>query len=60
VDRIILTGGISYSDLVTKEVTERVSYLAPVEIVPGEMEMEALVLGTLRVLNGEEEAKIYE
>ncbi|WZL74034.1 butyrate kinase [Clostridiaceae bacterium 35-E11] len=60
VDKIILTGGIAHSDLVTSEVTKRVSYLADVEIIPGEMEMEALALGALRVLNGEEEAKIYE
>lgn len=60
VDRIILTGGIAYSDLVTKEVIKRVGYLAPVEIIAGEMEMEALALGALRVLNGEEIAKIYE
>ncbi|MEW9077493.1 butyrate kinase [Terrisporobacter glycolicus] len=60
VDRIILTGGISYSQLVDEEVVKRVSYLAPVEIVPGEMEMEALVLGALRVLNGEEKVKIYK
>ncbi len=60
VDRIILTGGIAHSKLVTSKVIERVSYLAPVEIIPGEMEMEALALGALRVLKGEEEAKIYE
>lgn len=60
IDRIILTGGISYSEFVTEEVIKRVSYLAPVEIVPGEMEMEALVLGALRVLNGEEKEKIYK
>lgn len=60
VDKIILTGGIAYSELVTKEVTKRVSYLGPVEIVPGEMEMEALALGALRVLNREETAKTYE
>ena len=60
VDKIILTGGIAYSDLVTKEVTKRVSYLGPVEIIPGEMEMEALALGALRVLNGEEVAKEYK
>lgn len=60
VDKIILTGGIAHSELVTTEVTKRVSYLAPVEIIPGEMEMEALALGALRVLNDEEAAKIYE
>lgn len=60
VDRIILTGGIAYSELVTKEVTKRMDYLAPIEIIAGEMEMEALALGALRVLNGEETAKVYE
>ena len=60
VDKIILTGGIAHSDLVTREVIKRVSYLAPVEIIPGEMEMEALALGALRVLNNEESPKVYE
>lgn len=59
VDRVILTGGISFSELVTKRIRDKVAYLAPVEIVPGEMEMEALALGALRVLGGEEEAKVY-
>ena len=60
VDRVILTGGIAHSDLVTEEVTKRVSYLAPVEIIAGEMEMEALALGALRVLGGVEQSKEYK
>lgn len=60
VDRIILTGGIAHSDLVTSEVEKRVSYLAPVEIVAGEMEMEALALGALRVLDGVEQSREYK
>lgn len=59
VDKIILTGGISHSKLITEEIIKRVSYLAPVKIIPGEMEMEALALGALRVLNNIEKAKIY-
>lgn len=59
VDRIILTGGISFSELITASVRKKVEYLAPVEIVAGEMEMEALALGARRVLDGEEEAKVY-
>lgn len=59
VDRIIFTGGIAYSEKVIADVSEMISYLAPVEVVPGEMEMEALTLGALRVLNGEEKAKEY-
>ena len=58
-DRIILTGGLAYSERFTRLVAERVSFLAPVRVVPGEMEMEALAEGALRVLNGEEEAKPY-
>ncbi len=48
VDRVILTGGIACSDLVVKGVSDRVSYLAPVEVKAGEMEMEALALGAIR------------
>lgn len=60
VDKIILTGGIAHSNLVINEVKKRVSYLAPVDVIPGEMEMEALALGALRVLDGVEEAKEYK
>ncbi|WP_317855263.1 butyrate kinase [Chakrabartyella piscis] len=59
VDRVIMTGGIAHSKLIMDAVREKVSYLAPMEIVAGEMEMEALAFGTLRVLNGEEEARVY-
>lgn len=59
VDKIILTGGIAHSDLVTSEVIKRVSYLGDVEVIPGEMEMEALALGALRILKSEEKEKVY-
>lgn len=59
VDRIVLTGGIAHSKKVVEEVSRQVDWLAPVEVVAGEMEMEALALGVLRVLNKEEEAKEY-
>lgn len=59
IDRIILTGGGAYSKMFTDTVSERVRFLAPVEIVPGEMEMEALAEGGLRVLTGKEPAKTY-
>lgn len=60
VDRIILTGGIAYSKLFTGWIKERVAFIAPVEIIPGEREMEALALGGLRVLQGKEEAYEFE
>lgn len=59
VDRIILTGGLAHSVFITGEITERVSFIAPVVVVPGEEEMESLALGALRVLKGEEEPKSY-
>lgn len=59
VDRIILTGGIAHSDYVVEEVARKVKYLGEIEIIPGEMEMEALALGAIRVLTGQEDGKIY-
>ncbi len=59
VDRIVLTGGMAHSGRVVDGIVARVGYLAPLEIVPGEMEMEALADGALRVLKGLETAKDY-
>ena len=59
VDRVVLTGGIAHSDYVVREVGRMTAFLAPLEIVAGEFEMEALALGALRVLRGEEEAREY-
>ena len=57
VDRIILTGGIAYSKMITDDICARVGFIAPVELMPGEYEMEALAAGCLRVLRGEEQPK---
>ena len=59
VDFIILTGGVAYSKMMTEMIAERVKFIAPVEIMPGEDEMEALTLGALRILRGEEVAREY-
>ncbi|MBN7773275.1 butyrate kinase [Clostridium aminobutyricum] len=59
VDFIILTGGLAYSAKMVEMVTERVQFIAPIEVAPGEDEMEALSLGALRLLKGEETAKEY-
>lgn len=58
-DYIILTGGMAHSKMLTKMISERVEFIAPVEVVPGEDEMEALAFGALRLLEGKEEAKEY-
>ena len=59
VERIILTGGISYSKYVQEAITKKVSFIAPVTVYAGEDELLALAQGALRVMNGEEEAKVY-
>ena len=59
VDAISITGGLAQSKQFVNLIAERVKFIAPVHIFPGEQEMRALALGALRVLRGEEEAKIY-
>ena len=59
VDQIILTGGLAHSEFITHEIKQRVAFISPVVVVPGEEEMEALALGALRVLKGEEKALTY-
>lgn len=59
VDRIVLTGGLAYSDLLTAWIREQAEWIAPVSVYPGEDEMQALAEGGLRVLRGEEEALEY-
>lgn len=53
VDAILLTGGIAYSEYVVKRIRERVEYLAPVVVYPGEDELEALASNALGALRGE-------
>ncbi|RJO65322.1 MAG: butyrate kinase [Myxococcales bacterium] len=57
---IAITGGLAYSERFVRLIAERVVVFAPVEVVPGEMEMEALAAGALRVLRGQEKAKSYK
>ena len=59
IDRVILTGGIAYSEPITERLREQTEWIAPVTIYPGEDEMLSLAQGALRVLTGEEEAKEY-
>ena len=56
---IILTGGIAYSKMLMDMVIEYVGFLAPVYVYPGENEMEALALGGIRMLSGDEEIREY-
>ncbi|UCB53446.1 MAG: butyrate kinase [Candidatus Zixiibacteriota bacterium] len=59
VDAVLLTGGIANSQRLTDCITRKVEFLGQVLIFPGEDEMEALTLGGLRVVSGQEDAKKY-
>ncbi|MDR2826307.1 MAG: butyrate kinase [Deltaproteobacteria bacterium] len=59
VDAIILTGGIAYSNLINGLIKKYVDRFAPVRSYPGELEMEALAWGALRILRGEEKPSVY-
>lgn len=60
VDAVVLTGGLAYYRYFVDLIKERCEFIAPVYIYPGEDEMKALAEGALRVLKGEEKARIYE
>ncbi len=59
VDQIIITGGIAYDKVVVSGLKDRVGFIAPITVYPGEDELLALAQGALRVMNGEEEAMTY-
>ena len=59
VDSVVITGGLARSELFVKWIEERVSFIAPVFVFPGEDELRALAQGAFRVLKGEEEARKY-
>ena len=58
-DGIVLTGGLAGSKMLVGWIADRVRFMAPVYVFPGEDEMKSLALGTLRVLRGEEEPLEY-
>ncbi len=60
IDAVVVTGGIAHSDYLMNLIKEHVEFLGKFFVHPGEDEMKALNEGAVRVLNGEEVAKIYE
>lgn len=56
---IVLTGGLAQSATLNRLIMERIGFLAPVLVYPGEKELEALAAGALRVLNNEVQAQVY-
>jgi butyrate kinase len=59
VDAIVLTGGLANSQMLVDWITQRVWFIAPIRLYPGEDEMLALAQGARRVLRGEEQAREY-
>ncbi len=59
VDGILITGGLAYNKMLTSWIKENVSFIGEVYIYPGEDELQALVEGVIRVLDGEEEVQTY-
>jgi len=59
IDALLVTGGMAYSQRLLGELRERVGWIAPVSVYPGEDELQALVEGVSRVLRGEEPARQF-
>lgn len=59
VDCIVITGGMAHSPSLMELLRERIEFIAPIRLLPGEEEMAALASGTLRVLRKEEDSKAY-
>lgn len=57
VDVIILTGGVAHSKMLTDMIINYCGHIAPIEVMAGEREMEALANGAYRMLAGEEAAQ---
>lgn len=65
VDAILITGGIAHSKTIIQDITDRVQFIAPIIVYPGENEMESLARGALEGLVDESQvidftAKINE
>lgn len=58
-DAILLTGGIAYGKELMKQISDMVSFIAPVKVYPGEDEMGALAGNALAVMEGREEVRKY-
>jgi len=59
VEVIILTGGMSFNEILVNRIRDRVEWIAPLVVYPGEEEMKALAQAVIRVLNGVEKVKTY-
>lgn len=59
VDAIVLTGGMANAEYLTGRITERVGFIAPVVVMPGEREMESLGVNAYKAVSGQIELKEF-
>lgn len=59
VDAILLIGGMANSEYLTGMIRERVKFIAPVVVLPGEREMESLCLNAYKAVSGQIELKEF-
>ncbi len=60
IDAVILTGGCAHSSYLVELIKGFVGFLAPIHILPGEFELEAMAAGARRIINHEEEYSALE
>lgn len=60
VDALFFTGGLAHSELLLAWLKERVGFIAPIHVYPGEDELRALAEGAWAVLSGTEQAQEYD
>jgi butyrate kinase len=58
-DATVLTGGLATSEMFVSSIRERIAFLGPVLVYPGEDEMRTLAHEALAVLRGTSQAKEY-
>lgn len=60
VDAILLTGGIAYGKPFVAEVSERIGFIAPIKVYPGEDEMESMAMNATMFLRKETKCQEYK
>ena len=60
INAILITGGLANNKDLIAYISERISFIAPVLIYPGEDEMKALALNALNVQHNEVNVKVYQ
>ena len=60
VKSVFITGGLANAKRLTDMITEHVKFVAPVHILPGEDELQAMSEGAVRALSGDEPPLTYK